>query len=284
MDNFEVEVNPSVAATGTTVKLVGWGHFDFNEARRLEKEGKPPVQKDYWDVLKDRENVAGIVDQIEHLVIADIVKHKYCFDGEAHQNYKYGCPIVEVDGERLYYFVSWRYWGGIMADAWVKIDGRSYDYMDFYMGVMSDKANFRGPIVGIDINEDGSIIDTLLEDGVGKAIDDLYAEKQRLIQENSEMRHVLWKCYGILKNVPDEEMSEIVSKVFRRDVELFCHVPGDWKKIDEDKVKSQANDKWIDLVADMAEFTKPFAEAEAAAERTIESMNDTESSSGGEGI
>ena len=62
-------------------------------------------------------------------VADELYAKKYIFDGSAHQNAKWGCPVLN-NGKKL--CLSMRGWGGLMAEV-VNRDGSNYDYMDFYM-------------------------------------------------------------------------------------------------------------------------------------------------------
>ena len=62
-------------------------------------------------------------------VADELYAKKYIFDGSAHQNAKWGCPVLN-NGMKL--CLSMRGWGGLMAEV-VNRDGSNYDYMDFYM-------------------------------------------------------------------------------------------------------------------------------------------------------
>lgn len=64
-------------------------------------------------------------------VADELYAKKYIFDGSAHQNAKWGCPVLN-NGMKL--CLSMRGWGGLMAEV-VNRDGSNYDYMDFYMDI-----------------------------------------------------------------------------------------------------------------------------------------------------
>lgn len=253
------------------IKLVGWGHYDFDAERQAAKENRPHNQKDYFTELRECENMAEIIARIEELVISEIVKNGFRFDGDSHQNYKYGCPIVEVDGNRLYYTVSWRHWGSIMAEAWRKIDGKFYDYLDFYMGVTEKTADFRGPIVGVHIDEEGNVLLREIEADVKKVIDGLYAEKQKLSQEYSEILGVLWDCRKVLRNIDAEKAEDVIYTAFKKDVDLFCRLLEDRTKIDEEKAKKRALEKWMELNECVRTFTAVFEKVEDEVERKFSS-------------
>ena len=118
------------------IRLVGWGHYDYDREHALKKKGLPPEQIDAYDVA-----TPGELLLMERMVIDEIVAKDYCFSGEAHQYALTGTPIFEIDGKRVYFLSSWRGWGGIMAEARTIADGKqAYDYMDFYMdGFASDE-------------------------------------------------------------------------------------------------------------------------------------------------
>lgn len=83
----------------------------------------------------------------EELIKADIIWNKWHFDGNYHQNGKFGTYVFEdSDGDRYFWSASMRYFGELMADVWNRIDKKnSYNYMDFYMGVDSDIPLFHVP-------------------------------------------------------------------------------------------------------------------------------------------
>lgn len=64
-------------------------------------------------------------------VADELYAKKYIFDGSAHQNAKWGCPVLN-NGKK--FCLSMRGWGGLMAEV-VNRDGSNYDYMDFYMDI-----------------------------------------------------------------------------------------------------------------------------------------------------
>lgn len=64
-------------------------------------------------------------------VADELYAKKYIFDGSAHQNAKWGCPVLN-NGMKL--CLSMRGWGDLMAEV-VNRDGSNYDYMDFYMDI-----------------------------------------------------------------------------------------------------------------------------------------------------
>ena len=90
-------------------------------------------------------------------LIEEIRRKGYWFSGENHQDGVFGMPIFEIDGRPVFFWVSWRYWGGLMAEAHTSEDN-GYDYMDFYMEPYMDMERFRMPTVGKDIDETGRAI------------------------------------------------------------------------------------------------------------------------------
>ena len=103
------------------VKLVGWTTY---------KKGMPDALS--LDLsAEDRQHLAWACDK---LVSEDIIKNKWKFSGEYHQNGKCGMPVMSIDGKEVVWMCSWREWGGLMADCWNDIEkSYKYDYMDFYM-------------------------------------------------------------------------------------------------------------------------------------------------------
>jgi len=66
------------------------------------------------------------------IIIDEIIKNKFCFSGNQHQYSMVGAP--KIDGN--IYGYSQRGWGGIMADAWNKIEKtNNYDYCSFAWGI-----------------------------------------------------------------------------------------------------------------------------------------------------
>lgn len=80
---------------------------------------------------------AGIMDVAEELVKIDIIHNKWYFDGNYHQNGKFGTYVfMDSDGKEYVWLSSMRSFGNTMSEAWNKIDEtNSYDYSDFYMGI-----------------------------------------------------------------------------------------------------------------------------------------------------
>jgi len=74
-------------------------------------------------------------NEVESVIISEIIKNKYKFDGEYHQHGACGAPLIELsNGKSFVYTASWRHWGALMADAWNYIEHTDkYNYMDFYM-------------------------------------------------------------------------------------------------------------------------------------------------------
>ncbi len=76
----------------------------------------------------------------EKAIKEDIIKNKWKFCGDWHQNGKCGMPVLELNGKVGTYLTSMRYWGGIMANCWNEIEQTNkYDYMDFYMECLNDE-------------------------------------------------------------------------------------------------------------------------------------------------
>ena len=98
------------------LKLVGWVSFDseYPMLRRSNEE--------YAEMLR--------------MVFEDIEANGYVFSGEEHQNSLSGMPLFS-DGTCLR--MSMRFWAKLMADFYVKEDGSSYSYMDFYMSLDDSK-------------------------------------------------------------------------------------------------------------------------------------------------
>ena len=77
----------------------------------------------------------------EKAIKEDIIKNKWKFSGEWHQNGKCGMPVISVDNVIGEYMLSWRAWGGLMAECWNEIEqDRKYDYIDFYMWPSSEES------------------------------------------------------------------------------------------------------------------------------------------------
>lgn len=107
------------------VKLVGWttGSRKFPDA----------------DVFVDVAERGRLTYLADKAVKEDIIKNKWKFSGEWHQNGKCGMPVISVDGCIGQYMLSWRGWGSLMAEAWNDIEQEfKYDYMDFYMNCWLD--------------------------------------------------------------------------------------------------------------------------------------------------
>ena len=135
-----------------SIHLVGWGHYDFETAKKVRDSGA------VYDAQTLLDEVYRYDDDVwttaERMVIAEIRRKGYWFAGENHQAGEFGMPIFDVDGRRLFFWVSWRHWGSLLAEAHGD-DSHRYDYMDFYMEPYMDMAKFRMPTVGKDIDETG---------------------------------------------------------------------------------------------------------------------------------
>lgn len=139
------------------VKVVAWGHYDYDRERELQKQNLPQEQDDGSNCTPRQHQL------MEMAVVDELIRKQYRFSGEAHQSHPFGTPILDVNGKRVYFTASWRAWGGIMAEAMTIVDNENYNYMDFYMsgflGVNDDKNKPKYPEVGIDIDENGNCID-----------------------------------------------------------------------------------------------------------------------------
>lgn len=63
--------------------------------------------------------LAKIEDSLDEVVISELRKHNYHFTGSTHQNYDYGCPIID---DKYIYCVSQRSWGRLMYLAFPEED------------------------------------------------------------------------------------------------------------------------------------------------------------------
>ena len=106
---------------------------------------------------------------------------------------------------------------------------------------------------------------------VKKVIDGLYAEKQKLCQDNSEIRGVLWDCRKVLRNIDAEKAKDIIYEAFKKDVDLFCRMSEDRTKIDEVEAKKRALEKWVELNGNVKVFTEVFEKVEEEVKRKFSS-------------
>lgn len=149
----------TISDSKPTIEFFGWGQYDYDKNFADMKAGKVPEQSDISDLSEeDRKHVWYVA---EKKTIEDIVRKKYRFSGDTHQRSQFGCPILLVNGKKIYYTNSMRSWGGLMAKAWNEIEqSNNYDYMDFYMENFLDKDNKPIlPVVGKDIDETGKNLD-----------------------------------------------------------------------------------------------------------------------------
>ena len=114
------------------VELVGWTTY---------YKGMP----DIIEMHKDSADMNALVWNAEKAIKDDIIKNKYKFSGEYHQYGYCGTPVVSVDdGTVGAYTLSFRGWGGFMAECWNDIEHAcKYDYMDFYMNGDANVDNFK---------------------------------------------------------------------------------------------------------------------------------------------
>lgn len=97
-----------------------------------------------WNPDDDTDSRASpeIFYKMEKLTVQEIVRHKYKFSGDTHQNKNVlGVPEFEDEnGARYLFQCSMRYWGKVMADSWNEIEQAfKYDYMDFYVDGWPDE-------------------------------------------------------------------------------------------------------------------------------------------------
>ncbi|MBO6264160.1 MAG: hypothetical protein J6N93_07865 [Clostridia bacterium] len=93
-------------------EVIGWASYDDNYPNFDDKKGLKHVY------------AARIA------IIENIRQNGYAFGGDAHQNVKGCCPVLN-SGEA--YRCSMREWGGIMAEAWSINNDDKHAYMVFYM-------------------------------------------------------------------------------------------------------------------------------------------------------
>ena len=160
MKNGTDKVDASDASFATEIKsesirLFGWGHYDFETAKKVRDAGGMYDAQTLLDEVSRYDS--DVWTKAERMVVEEIRRKGYWFSGENHQDGMFGMPIFEIDGRHFVFWVSWRHWGALMAEAHT-IEGRSYDYMDFYMEPFMDMNKFRMPMVGKDIDETGRTI------------------------------------------------------------------------------------------------------------------------------
>ena len=91
---------------------------------------------DFEDEYPTRQYSNEELGYVVSLIKAEIVKNKYRFSGEEHQNSMTGVPVFS-DG--TCFRASMRCWAQIMAVAYSQLEGKEYSYMDFYMTLDDSK-------------------------------------------------------------------------------------------------------------------------------------------------
>lgn len=86
------------------------------------------VNADELDKLGYDVRELNVTDQHIDFFKNHLIENKIKIGGDEHQS---GYIPVFDDGAILLY--SYRAWGALMAEIWSEIDGREYNYMDFYM-------------------------------------------------------------------------------------------------------------------------------------------------------
>lgn len=138
------------------LEFYGWGHYDHEASRKAEKAGVPYTAQKMLEEIVRYDN--PLWKKAEKMVVEEIRRKKYWFAGDCHQDTPLGMPIFRVDGELVYFWVTWRHWGALMAEAHSD-ETHHYDYIDFYMDCSSEDEHFRLPVVGRDVDETGKTLD-----------------------------------------------------------------------------------------------------------------------------
>lgn len=99
------------------LKFYGWTDFDNYNYLDFEKENFPNLSMDQLMELSEK---------IRHVVVDHIREKGIKFDGGYHQNGDDGCPLVQVGNKIVRETCTFRFWGGIIADA-----GYGESYIDW---------------------------------------------------------------------------------------------------------------------------------------------------------
>lgn len=140
------------APKDSPLRFFGWGHYDFEAARKVKDGGGSYEAQTLLDDVCRNDN--DVWAEAEKLVVEEIRRKGYWFSGENHQDSPFGMPVFEIGGRLFFFWVSWRHWGSLMAEAH-SVDHRGCGYLDFYMEPFMDMDKFRMPEVGKDIDETG---------------------------------------------------------------------------------------------------------------------------------
>lgn len=87
----------------------------FTKRERLVKE----ALKEWYE----NSELAKIEEALDEVVILELRKHNYHFTGQSHQNYDFGCPIID---DKYIYCLSQRSWGSLMYRAFPDEDYSKY--------------------------------------------------------------------------------------------------------------------------------------------------------------
>lgn len=89
-----------------------------------------------WHEAEDKMLGFTFDQAYEDVLVEYIKEHNIRRGGDWHQD---NVPLFD-DGNTIAY--SMRAWGGLLADIWSEVDGKDYNYMDFYMdSVLGCEAN-----------------------------------------------------------------------------------------------------------------------------------------------
>lgn len=115
------------------MEITGFTHWDNKK------------YEDYFDRVRNDE--VESLENPEQIVTEYFVKNKIYVSPTEHQHSKWGVPIID---NKYLYQVSLRYWGGVMANVWNIITGKSqFSYLDFYLDLCNDDSPYKESIGGI---------------------------------------------------------------------------------------------------------------------------------------
>ena len=118
----------------STPKKQSWSPLNDIFLQSLDVRGRiKDIRVAYWATYESIHNELPLCDDnpaYESAVKSAVINDAVRINGNQHQNGLNGIPVFS-DGTYMLY--SMRAWGALMAEVWSEIDGRNYNYMDFYM-------------------------------------------------------------------------------------------------------------------------------------------------------
>lgn len=100
-----------------------------DELEELLDNRRKSIDKDIAE-SEELKEYDRLIDEICECVKEDIVKNNYHFTGDMHQNYDYGCPVID---DKYKYYLTQRSWGQLMYECYPDEDyssyGKGYEYL-----------------------------------------------------------------------------------------------------------------------------------------------------------